>query len=277
MQQYQPPPKFPYNSIGVLYGSTVESMGYAVALSERLPMPLAILIARGSPAWTNLPDAATTTKALLATFEASFRTAFLIDIGPGQYVSYDGTPADLRRALSEYAICLVSDRHAADTPLVPVFAPQGQTSLFLPEKRNILLPFGNGAASRDTIVQGLWWIAKQLHLPNGKVIFYHTTWPNSQVQSEEPLKHMHAEARAIWQLAIQTAEELRLPYEVVVETAKTVIQSIIEEALLHDVGLIVMKRSGNALSGDHCEAVLKLTRDAIPLLILPKTLPGESS
>lgn len=154
------------------------------------------------------------------------------------------------------------DRKRSDISWV---VPMDERGLTTRGKGPILVPFGNGISA----MRG-YNLAAQLALAAGEmsVLFYHTTWKNPSVKSEEPDQHMCPQAVAIRTLLEKAATEAGVPFTTVIETADDVADGILHTALKHQARLIIMPQSKMVEVGDYCFRVI--AKSPVPIIALAK-------
>ena len=107
-------------------------------------------------------------------------------------------------------------------------------------------------------------LAKQI---KGKILFYHTTWRESGLKTEEPIKHCDPRVIECIGIAEKLAMENKVEYEVIVEMEKTIEAGIIKCAARNSADLIVMTSSPALIGG---QAELVLDNSMYPVLLIKK-------
>jgi len=168
--------------------------------------------------------------------------------------------------VSEIAIdpgmIVISNSIAEKRQPFTVIAPRYMTKFDPHGKKKIIVSLGDGptglAASQFAI-----WFAKRIGF---SLVFWHTTWRDHTVTSDDPRDHMNHHAKIVLLKAQTMAEEANVPYEVDVRTiSEAIADGIVTAAYDHDCCLIVMKR-GDAVIGSHCDSTVE--RTPIPLMVV---------
>lgn len=156
--------------------------------------------------------------------------------------------------------------------------PMDERGLTTRSKGPILVPFGNGISAMRGFN-----LAAQLALASNSsdaaaekmsVLFYHTTWKNPSVKSEEPAQHMCPQAVAIRTLLEKAATDAGVPFTTVIETADDVADGILHTALKHQARLIIMPQSKMVEVGDYCFRVI--AKSPVPIIALAKNALGNN-
>ncbi len=146
---------------------------------------------------------------------------------------------------------------------VDVLLPMGATALKLTSNHCLLIPFGSGRSGVRAAQIGIP-LAERMGLT---VVFYHTAWRRSDVDSQNGWDHITPEARQISKelnrMAVGAGLTNRSRF--VVETADTVIDGMIRAALLHKAALIVMARGDEVRKGSYVDQLAVVS--PVPLLI----------
>jgi hypothetical protein len=97
-------------------------------------------------------------------------------------------------------------------------------------------------ASIDTAIK----IAKEI---NGKIIFYHSTWPNKKIKSKSAILHCDKPVLENIEKAKLKAKSEGIAYELIVEMAKTIESGIIKNAIIKNAEIIIMTKSNSFIGG----------------------------
>jgi cation diffusion facilitator family transporter len=140
-----------------------------------------------------------------------------------------------------------------------------------------LIPFGDSESDLDAADVGLP-IAQKLGRP---VIFYHTTWRNAEVTSDDAREHMCDGALAVLTALEAKATALAVEFKTEVEMAPDVTEGILHCAVKNAASLIVVDRGRRTLIGSYVNQLLD--QSPIPTLVaapstdvrkpLPKPVP----
>jgi hypothetical protein len=258
-------------SIGVFFpdGESFSEILYAASLAKLLGIPLKVFVATDSEAWMSFlaeSEAYTNERVIFDRFRHRLDSESGIIIDQAQFIRYDGLFFGAETSALAEGMWLVSNRHALEARRVPIIAPMDETAVFRNEQPGILIPFGNGNASRQTIIHGLA-IAGKLH---GKASLWHTTWENESLPKETPAtEHMDAEAYRVMWLGLAEAERRMIPCEHTIVMAPTVVGGIVDAAIQQDVDLVVITGSIRVARGNHCDAVCMQLAHVVPVLIFP--------
>ncbi len=114
--------------------------------------------------------------------------------------------------------------------------------------------------SIDTAIK----LAKQIQ---GKIIFYHSTWPNKKIKSKSAILNCDKTTLENIEKAKQKAKSKNINYELIVEMADTIEGGIIRNAIIKNAELIIMTKS-NAFIGGIPNLVLN--NSMFPLLVVKK-------
>ena len=151
---------------------------------------------------------------------------------------------------------------AADRQDLITLVPFDEESLTKRGDGPVLIPLGDNGSGEYAAREGIE-IAKALGL---SVVFYHTTWREEDVDSDDPRDHMNTGARQVLEGAIARAEELEVLYKAVPQTDLGVADGIVLAAGVHECSMILMARGTDTLKGSYVDQVLELSR--IPVLVM---------
>ena len=144
-----------------------------------------------------------------------------------------------------------------------VIAPRYMLEFDPHGKKKIMVPLGDGPAGIKASTFAIWF-AKRTRF---SLVFWHTTWRNPKVSSENPWDHMIDNAKLTLLKAQTMATEAGVPYEVDIRSVpEAIADGIVAAAYDHDVCLITMTRGDKAVLGSHCDSVVE--RSPIPLLVV---------
>lgn len=200
----------------------------------------------------------TVTYPFLATRRGAIMKAFAADLaarlGAATKPVFDPLRHDVR--------CLhVGDRAPADRR-VTYCAPFEESSLLGRGKGEILVPLGNGEAGRHAVRAGLP-VAHALGLP---VVFYHTTWRDPRVASDDPAAHVCGTARDVLLAAESEAARLGIPHRTALAMAEDVVEGTLARALADRCVLLIVARGLNTGRGSYVD--LWLEKSPIPVLAM---------
>lgn len=166
--------------------------------------------------------------------------------------------------------------------------PMDERGLNTRGKGPILVPFGNGISAMrgynlaaqlvlaaNAAVTAVQADSAQVDTDASKqasVLFYHTTWKNPSVKSEEAAQHMCPQAVAIRNLLEKAAADAGVPFTTVIQTADDVADGILHTALMHQARLIIMPQSKMVEVGDYCFRVI--AKSPVPIIALAKSAVG---
>lgn len=158
---------------------------------------------------------------------------------------------------------LLVDRVLADQRCgVPILVPFEEKSL---SSRSagapFIIPFGDGLSGVRAAETALP-IAKCLNRP---AVFYHTSWREPSVTSDDPRDHMCTTARQNMAALEQLGTKLGVQYKSVVETTDDTAEGILQCAMRNRAGLIVMAR--RLKPGIGCYVTRALQQSPVPILI----------
>jgi len=158
---------------------------------------------------------------------------------------------------------LVVDRHLALTrDDLDCISPQLETSLLARGNGPLLIPFGDGWSAVHAASVALS-MAKMLDLP---VIFYHTSYRDARIESEDTQDHMCEGAVRTQRRLLELAAEFGVEHKLVTEMAADVFEGILQCAMREGARLIVIPRSKKTTVGCYAERALK--DSPIPTLAL---------
>lgn len=139
------------------------------------------------------------------------------------------------------------------------------------EKGPIVVPFGvsesGKVAARAAIP-----IAKQLRRP---VLFYHTSWRNGDVSSDDPHDHLSVMQRACGDFLGSLAQDSGVASEIVYALADAVHGGIIDAAMRAGATMIVMVRSPMVGKGSYVDQVLDAS--PLPVCVVRSQPAGETA
>jgi nucleotide-binding universal stress UspA family protein len=138
-----------------------------------------------------------------------------------------------------------------------------ETKGILAKGATILAPIDEIKENMISVKAGIA-LAKQI---KGKVIFYHTTWREKGLKTEEAIKHCDPRVVECIGIAEKIAMENKVEYEIIVEMEKTIEAGIIKCAVRNQADLIVMTSSPAIIGG---QAELVLDNSMYPLLLVKK-------
>ena len=170
-----------------------------------------------------------------------------------------------------------SDIHVTCTPRsdyahVPRLSPAGETALFRTTKGALFIPLGDGPSGLTGARYGVA-MAKRL---KSNVIFWHTTWRNPDVDSQDPRAHICDTAEKIILQAEQIAREACVESKVHIECAPNLVEGLVTTALESGASLIVMADGGHKVFGSYTERVRE-RNCPIPMLVVPNMHTEEDS
>ncbi|MBY0358499.1 MAG: universal stress protein [Candidatus Obscuribacterales bacterium] len=151
---------------------------------------------------------------------------------------------------------------------VPVLVPCDEAGLCQRGKGPMLIPFGDGVSAFRSARVALP-LAKTLGL---KVVFYHTSWKNSNIDSDDPRDHICASARRTQAQLESDAGEMGVVYQTVIETTDDTVEGIVHCAMRFQCRLIALAK--RIKPGIGCYVNLALKKSPVPLLIVGKTQGG---
>ena len=167
-------------------------------------------------------------------------------------ISYKVVPDDLNLLNSNKTI-VVSNSIISEQNNFSVIAPFDEIGLLERGPGEIMIPFGNGEsgifAANKTLP-----IIKRLGL---NMVFWHTTWKNPAIASEEPKTHMVPEAKSVLKTIREKADELGIKHRSVIETADDVVEGILRFALKEHSVMIVMARGRKTGEGRYGDRLIK--------------------
>ncbi len=124
-----------------------------------------------------------------------------------------------------------------------------------------LIPFGDSESDLDAADIGLP-LARALNRP---VIFYHTTWRNPELSSDNARDHMCEGALAVLSALEKNASALGVDFKTEVEMAPDVTEGILHSAVRNAASLIVVDRGRRTLIGSYVNQILD--QSPIPTLV----------
>jgi len=135
---------------------------------------------------------------------------------------------------------------------------------------SILVPFGDGNSGIVAAAVALQ-LARTTHLD---VVFYHTTWADESVQSEDPVDHLCQSAREHYHELQRMAIQANVGHSMAVEMVSDVVSGMLHCALNgslsvedpHPVNLIVAAHGVNTYSGSYLEEALNVS--STPILVV---------
>lgn len=140
--------------------------------------------------------------------------------------------------------------------------PMDERGLTVRGKGNIMVPFGNGVSALKAFALAAP-IALSSSLP---LVFYHTTWRNSRIDSANPADHICADARLIQGQLEAAARELNIASSTVIECADDVADGILHTAMSQSSRLIIMPQSQMVEVGDYCYRVKD--KSPVPVMVI---------
>ncbi len=186
--------------------------------------------------------------------------SFAAEAGHGDAAPY--MRVNRKTTLVRHEDPLVVSGEAACVGDADALDPKDERSLYAKGGHEALIPLGNGPSGLRAAVKGVPF-AKRLGL---SVAFYHTTWLNPEIASDDPASHVHATAAAVISEAQALAASLGVRSRVIVETAETVAEGVCRAALRENCPLVVMARGKDTLRGSYVDQVL--ARTPVPTLVV---------
>jgi hypothetical protein len=140
----------------------------------------------------------------------------------------------------------------------------------------ILVPFGDGNSGPASISFAIP-LAKAL---SREIVFYHTTWRNEKVASNNAVDHLCAAAESQHELLKRQADQAGVAHRMAVEMADDVVFGMLNCALNGDVrpdnpnpvNLIVMAHGVKTYKGSYARKALK--ESPTPLLVVGRSTEG---
>lgn len=126
----------------------------------------------------------------------------------------------------------------------------------------LVIPFGNDESSLQAAVVGIP-LAKRL---GRDIVFFHTTWRNPAIASGNPADHMCSNAMIVGDRLQEHARANGVSFSVVVETARDVVEGLIQCAMRAQANLIVMSRGLKTGLGSYVKRTAE--QSPVPLLIV---------
>lgn len=145
-----------------------------------------------------------------------------------------------------------------------VVASQSEASVCARGQGPVCIPLGDGESGSHASFVGIP-IARALGLP---VVFYHTTWRNPAVASDEARAHMDPDAQLVLATAQQHAVAQRVSCHAVVEMADGVAEGIVRAALRERCSLILTARGRGTGRGSYVDQLL--VESPIPVWSAPR-------
>lgn len=254
------------DGIFVVSGNNTELL-YAASLAQKLSTSLTILIPKESPS-TKQYSTLFGLKDGESPKERAYKRVKGLDIHKVVDVSiqtYDNNLSEFIAQISSQSL-LVANDYFMQAFNVPVIASFGERVAFPYEISTILLPLGNDNTSIQTFREGIPFV-NRISDKVKKIVFYHTTWKNSNVDSQLASDHVCDSAQSVISAAEECASKAGISYKTVIEAAEDVVDGIIETALRHKANLIVTARDQDTLFGDYCERLYSQP-SPIPLMVL---------
>ncbi|MCX6778881.1 MAG: universal stress protein [Candidatus Magasanikbacteria bacterium] len=144
-----------------------------------------------------------------------------------------------------------------------VIAPRYMAEFDPHGKKKIIVSLGDGQAGLKATVFAIWF-ARRVGF---SLVFWHTTWRDPTISSDNPQDHMNHQARLVLLKAQTLAEEAHVPYEIDIRSvSQAIADGIVAAAYDNDCCLIVMKRGDSAVIGSHCDSTVE--RTPIPLMVV---------
>lgn len=154
---------------------------------------------------------------------------------------------------------------------VHVLLPMESNKLKVEHGRCILIPFGSGDSSLLAAQVGVR-LAADFRL---RVIFYHTTWRKSGLESEDGWSHLSDGARSNANKLKELAMGWGLTHGVYIEiAAPTVKHGIIGAALRTQAAMIVVARGSEIRKGSYVDQLAVMS--PVPLFIVADSKKKES-
>ncbi len=141
-------------------------------------------------------------------------------------------------------------------------ATWGETSFTRRAGKSVLVPFGDGeagvraAAFVQPLVTGL----------GLKFVFYHTTWRDPKIASDDPHVHMCAPASRIRSQLEELARAAGTPFQTVIEMADDVVEGSLHCAMRVQASLIADARGPNTMMGSYVDQML--AQSPVPVLVV---------
>lgn len=143
----------------------------------------------------------------------------------------------------------------------PILVPFDEPGLLCRGTGPFLLPFGDGRSAKRAACLALP-LANMLGL---SVVFYHTTWTEPGVLSQNPADHICPAADQVRQELETMASKAEVPYRTVIETTDDTVEGIVQCAMRCQARLIVMAR--RLKPGIGCYVMRAIKQSPVPLLI----------
>lgn len=148
---------------------------------------------------------------------------------------------------------------------IPVLSPAGETKVFRGTKGPVFAPLGDGPSGVIGARHGVE-LAKRL---GTDIVFWHTTWQNTAVASDDPRTHVTPNAEDVIAQAEALARDAEVTHTTQCVCVDDVVQGIIGAAQRAGASLVVMARGGHKISGTYTDRV-RARNCPIPMLTLPK-------
>ncbi len=155
---------------------------------------------------------------------------------------------------------------------VTVVIPFEESSVLSRGAGEVMFPIGKGASGRWAVKNGLPMI--KMILPDAPILFWHTTWQNQRIESEDPSLHICEEVRDNISYVEGLARQLDMKFRTVVEMRRDVVEGLARCALREHCVMVVMARGLHTGSGRYGDQLIKRS---CPVPIMMIKLEGTPS
>ncbi|MGD9682974.1 MAG: universal stress protein [Candidatus Obscuribacterales bacterium] len=267
------------NSVSVYFEDTITgeaSLSYAADLAARLGAHLKVIVLTDSRREARLPGKIDARASLCRRVE----TAVALKTGLKPLTQFSIVCSDLASEHCERPAepggILVSrldpltQTLAHHSRVVPVIASYDEMSVCgRCASGPVLIPFGDEESGLHGAAVGLP-LARYLGLP---VVFYHTTWKDESVASENAMDHMCQAARGILDRLVSRACPGGVAHRLVIETADDVVEGMLHCAMREQASMIVLARGPRTGLGSYVSQ--SLAQSPIPVVVAPGALLPE--
>ena len=213
-------------------------LNFAKDLASRLKVPLQIVLKKFNALTAELQEQEHRVKTMI----------------PGAEVVYE-IPADENSLLVAYNSYNHTDRHT-------LVVPQDE-SLYDPyQKCKIMVPLGNAENGIEATKLAI----KLANIVGSNILFWHTTWPDESIDSDDPRDNMCPRAKDIMERCVAMTEDIGLLYSQRIEMwPGDIATGCVQAAHEENCSLILMKLGAGIVQGSWCYDVSDIS--TIPVLI----------
>ncbi|MFA5987636.1 MAG: hypothetical protein WC797_03235 [Candidatus Paceibacterota bacterium] len=248
---------------------SLNKIRYALDLAQRLNTKLTVLLDSSSPYVKMVVVMLKTTlkmdeEVLLKTLSERIRQHIVDELNIPDYSLEVTNSADVGQSI------LVNNRAIFSSRKTTVLAPWKEESVVSRGSSEVMFPIGKGRSCRWALRNGLPLV--KAAIPDLSVLYWHTTWLDPNVESENPEDHPCVEVRENLALAKKMADQLGVKNRQIIEIRRDVVEGLSQAILRERCCLVVMTRGLGTGFGRYGDILI---RRQCPAPVLMIGLEGE--